>query len=149
MCNIFFIIHIYHKQCSVKSHLSYEGEKASSVFKKNWACGGCTGLWRGTTAAALPFGGELRRLHSIMEGNHEVALPFGGELRRIHGIMEGTFLWGWAQEVSVAITQNPSSIVLFLFHQNWKNRAGGMSVPGLQSTLGVVGSLLDGVSSKE
>lgn len=59
MCNIFLITHIYHKQCPVKIHLSYEGEEAFSVSKKNWA------PWR---------------LHGLKEGN----LLMGSEHRMVH-----------------------------------------------------------------
>lgn len=94
--------------------------------------GGCTALWRGTEKTTWDYGGEPRRLH----------FPLEGQLRRIHGLMEGncggcTALWRGTEEntrdsggnllmglstgcftLAGAITENPSSIVLFIFHQN-------------------------------
>lgn len=108
MCNIFFIIHIYHKQCSVKSHLSYEGEKASSVCKKNWAWrrlhrlmdgnqGGCMVLWMETKEAARDYGGEPRRCHCPLEGNWGTYTGLGREPS--YRVEHRMFHVGWGRHI--------------------------------------------------
>ena len=65
MGNIFHIIHIYHKQCPMKSHLSYEGGEAFSFSKKIEPGCGFTDSTRESSSGVRIQGGSswLRLAH--------------------------------------------------------------------------------------